>query len=272
MPATGSSGKPTYSLSIRLHAGGFSFYLLNTVRLSVLEVEDYAYDGNLSSVETLKRAIEGSTLVSRADGGVVYCVVADRSVQVPLEYFRKEEAKTMLGMVFAKPIEGKVHYNILSHVELAQVFAVGSDIERVLSARLGQIRFYHSHSMILEKMWGVQQGGMRRLFAYFDEEGMFVFHFKDRRLVFANSFSVDSVENVVYFLLSVWKDLELSAMNDVCVCLGYNSMLGDIVVHTRKYLQQVEQPVVSDLFRHPLSAEGSATLPFDVQTLLAQII
>ena len=129
-------------------------------------------------------------------------------MQVPLECFRKEEAHALYRLTYAQEKTGKTYYNILPHLEIAQIFTVDHEVERILNQHFPGIRFYHSHTMILEKLWLLAQQDKRQLYAYFDEKEVFVFGYRAQQLCYANTFPADVADNAVYFILSVWKDLK----------------------------------------------------------------
>ena len=124
MQETGNNQSQTYNLSIRLHADGFSFYSYNPTRTEPVAIEDYIYHEEESVAETLKKAIAQSAIVRKRNNPVVYGLVTGLSMQVPLECFRKEEAHALYRLTYAQEKTGKTYYNILPHLEIAQIFTV----------------------------------------------------------------------------------------------------------------------------------------------------
>ena len=95
------------------------------------------------------------------------------------------------------------------------------ETEHLLRLAFPGIRFYHSHSMILEKLWLLQrQDTPKTLYACFDGNQAFLFCYKEQKLQYANTFPADKADNAAYFLLSVWKGLGLDAGEDTCVLAG----------------------------------------------------
>ena len=154
MQETGNNQSQTYNLSIRLHADGFSFYSYNPTRTEPVAIEDYIYHEEESVAETLKKAIAQSAIVRKRNNPVVYGLVTGLSMQVPLECFRKEEAHALYRLTYAQEKTGKTYYNILPHLEIAQIFTVDHEVERILNQHFPGIRFYHSHTMIIGKGCG----------------------------------------------------------------------------------------------------------------------
>lgn len=134
--------------------------------------------------------------------------------------FPEEEAHALYRLTYAQEKTGKTYYNILPHLEIAQIFTVDHEVERILNQHFPGIRFYHSHTMILEKLWLLAQQDKRQLYAYFDEKEVFVFGYRAQQLCYANTFPADVADNAVYFILSVWKDLKMDVRQEECILLG----------------------------------------------------
>lgn len=271
MQETGNNQSQTYNLSIRLHADGFSFYSYNPTRTEPVAIEDYIYHEEESVAETLKKAIAQSAIVRKRNNPVVYGLVTGLSMQVPLECFRKEEAHALYRLTYAQEKTGKTYYNILPHLEIAQIFTVDHEVERILNQHFPGIRFYHSHTMILEKLWLLAQKDKRQLYAYFDEKEVFVFGYRAQQLCYANTFPADVADNAVYFILSVWKDLKMDVRQEECILLGNGNIKDDTAQLLARYLQNVRNTNAADIYRRSTLARNQQ-LPFDLLALWVHVI
>jgi len=271
MQETGNNQSQTYNLSIRLHADGFSFYSYNPTRTEPVAIEDYIYHEEESVAETLKKAIAQSAIVRKRNNPVVYGLVTGLSMQVPLECFRKEEAHALYRLTYAQEKTGKTYYNILPHLEIAQIFTVDHEVERILNQHFPGIRFYHSHTMILEKLWLLAQQDKRQLYAYFDEKEVFVFGYRAQQLCYANTFPADVADNAVYFILSVWKDLKMDVRQEECILLGNGNIKDDTAQLLARYLQNVRNTNAADIYRRSTLARNQQ-LPFDLLALWVHVI
>ena len=269
MQATGNNPNELYHLSIRLHADGFSFYGYSLDGIETVDIEEYAYSQNEPIEETLKRALEQSKLIAKNKQGFAFCLVCGPCIQVPLEEFRKEDAGHFLKLTYSGGTNGKTYYNILPHLEIAQIFTVSSNLEMVLRHYLPNIRLYHTQTMMLEKMSLINNYNAQRVYVYFHEKEMFVFGYKEQKLCFSNSFPADQTDNATYFILSVCKDLGISSEQGECIFLGENHIKKEVVKQTRSHLPCIKDVKASDIFRRP-SLARNPKIPFDVLVLLAQ--
>lgn len=262
---------PAAVLCVRLRRGGFTFYVVAAGDKRA-EREEYAYAGAEGKAERLARAARESPLVRGKDIGAVYALATGAWACIPLECFRKEEAPRWLRLIYSGGKEtGRTYYNILPHVETAVVFVVEGAVERTLKTQFPDVRFYHSMTMVMEKLSQMPRQGRRALYVCFDEERAAVFAFDaDERLEYANEFPADVPENAAYYILSVWKDLGLDVRKDEVALLGAGALKEAAGRLLRKYVGVVRDVQAGDIYRKPLSAEGGA-VPADVQALLANV-
>lgn len=271
MQATGNNQNQAYSLSIRLHADGFSFYSYSPNEAEAIKEENYRYQEGESRTACLEKALAQSVLTKRQSYLSVYGLIIGPSVQIPLESFHKEEANTLFRLTFAQEHTGKIYYNILPHLEIAKVFSIDKDIETLLRKHFPGIRFYHAETMLLEKMLPFESREKQRLYVYFHEQEMFVFSYKDQKLQYANTFPADQTDNAAYFILSVWKSLSPDSREGECILLGENPIKAGCAQTLGKYLHNVKPLSSADIYRRYTPARNTQT-PFDLLTLLVNVI
>ena len=78
---------------------------------------------------------------------------------------------------------------------------------------------------------------LRRLYAHFNGRQLFVFSYDKGQLAFANSFETNDLNNQVYFLLYVWKQLGMRQRKDVCIIIGDDQ---DLREELRKYILNIQ--------------------------------
>ncbi len=272
MQETGNNHDQPYSLSIRLHADGFSFYGYDPAMTRMAGVEDYVRREGENIAETLRRAIAQSAVTGKKKcPSAVYGLATGPAMQVPLECFRKEDVHALYRLTYDREKTGKTYYNILPHPEIAQIFTVDREVEHILGQCFPGTRFYHSHSMILEKLWLLARQDKQQLYAYFDEREIFVFGYREQRMRYANTFPADVAANAAYFILSVWKDLKLDVHEGECILLGDDDIKDDTARLLSRYLQNVTNAGAADIFRRFVPAQDRQ-VPFDLLALWAHVI
>lgn len=270
MQATGNKHKQPYYLSIRLHADGFSFFSYNLEGVETVAVETYSYKADERPEETLENALTNSSLIKSDRYEMAYGIVHGPAIQVPLEQFRKDDAANLLRLTFRNSQIGKIYYNILPHLEIAQVFTIAQNLEETLKRHLPNIRLYHSQTMILEKMSGFGDTDEHQLFVYFQEKELFIFGYTDQHLRYANTFPIETPENTLYYILSVCKELGINDSEGECFLIGEHESKSSIAETLNKYIHKVKNATSFNIFRSSALARNKR-VPFDILALFANL-
>lgn len=266
MQETGNNLSYTYNISIRVHADGFSFYCYNPHNVPAIKKESYIFSSEKTPTECLEEALSQSSLLKQEDK-VVYGLINGPSIQVPLEHFKKEEASSLLQLTYSQQKENKIYYNILPHLEVVKIFSISKDLEEVLCRHFPSIRFYHVHTMIMEKMAVHKTAGKQQLFVYLYDKDIFLLKYQSQALHYANTFPADTTDNIIFYILSVWKLLGMNAETDECIFLGDHQLQNGIISILNQYLRNIRTLMNSELYKR--SAAGNLPdIPLDVLSLL----
>ena len=96
---------------------------------------------------------------------------------------------------------------------------------------------------------------------------IFLFHYKNNKLLFANEFKADNHQSALYLLLHVWKNLEFDAYTDECIFLAPGEYELALMEKVREYLKSVYELSPTVLFRRT-ALTRIPQIPFDLLTLL----
>ena len=114
MPATGNNSYTPLSLSIRLRADGFSFFVCDVQSNSLIQGEHFAATEACPLPELLQRELARPEYFNRQIVQA-YVLVCTPSTHVPLEAFRRDEATELFACTFPHQsiIDHRVAYTIL---------------------------------------------------------------------------------------------------------------------------------------------------------------
>lgn len=164
--------------------------------------------------------------------------------------------------------EHRVHYNILPHLEIAELFTIPQNIEQILLKQFPAIHFYTQNAMVLERT--VQQcpsDNVQTLYVYFYAQRVFIFHYQNKKVRFANEFAIVTVSDALYYILNVWKRLELNQENDRCILIQPENAPENITTQLSQYLRHITVADMKEWFgQAPLSRIKD--IPFDILSLL----
>ena len=100
MPATGNKSYHPLSLSIRLHADGFSFFVCDPQTSSLVRGEHFRRSADVPLAQQLQQELCRPDYFNRQIDQT-YVLICTPSTRGPLEEFRRDEAAALYGLTFA---------------------------------------------------------------------------------------------------------------------------------------------------------------------------
>lgn len=273
MPATGNKPFTPLSLSIRLRADGFSFFVCDVQTGTLIEGEHFSLSEEQPLAEQLLRQLARPEYFNRQIDQA-YVLVCTPSTHVPLEAFRRDEATQLYDFTFPKALttSHRVAYTILPELESVELFAIDRDVEEAVLQYYPTARFFASRAMLSERLRRYADDSYadgRQLFCCLSDGGVDVMQFADGRLRYANNFGEHQPSNIQYYVLNVWQMLAMSAEADTLVVVAEESFPGlkDIRHGFGLYLRNVEVVAPASLFPNVALAR-ERNMPLDLKALL----
>lgn len=270
MLETGNNTNQAYSLSIRIHADGFSFYSCNPLTDKGFRKEDHLIESETDLIEQIRSAIKRSVLIHEKPHAQFNLLLQSPVVHVPMEQFKKEEAEWLFNMCHSRTeISQQILYNILPQLEIVEIFQIDELLHSLLRKEFPSIKIYAQNSMLLERMASHQNqyDNSKKLYIYSYNKRIFLFHYRNNKLYFANEFKTETHQSALYLLLHVWKNLGLDVYTDECIFLAPGEYELALMEKVREYLKSVYELSPTVLFRRA-ALTRIPQIPFDLLTLL----
>ncbi|MCR5779200.1 MAG: DUF3822 family protein [Bacteroidaceae bacterium] len=268
MPATGNKSYHPLSLSIRVYADGFSFFVCDPQTSSLVRGEHFRNAEGVPVAQQMMQELGKPDYFNRQIDQA-YVLICSPSTRVPLEGFHRDEAEAIYAFTFAHEdmTRLRVAYTILPQLESVELYAIPRDIEETILQFYPTARFFASRAMLMERFLNYDKdvdSAYRRLYLSPEAGGFTLLAFDNGHLAFANTFAVSSTADALYFVLNVWQTLGLQAMKDHLVLCTADDELRKAVA---EYLMHVDVLSDIDLFpRVPLTREKE--VPADLKALL----
>ncbi len=273
MPVTGSKSYRPLCLSIRIYAGGFSFFVCDQQSNTLVCGEHFQLKDNELLADRLLLEL-GRPDYSNRQIDLAYVLVCGPTTHVPLEEFRRDEAVALYDFVLGRggnTSDRRVAYTILPQLETVELFTLPRDVEDVVLQYYPTARFFASRSMLMERLLHVEENAddaCRRLYLCAEADGYSLLAFDQMRLQFANTFEIASVADALYFVLNVFQTLGLDAEADHLVFVAPSAERDrQLQTQLAEYILHVDSLTPADLFPHVrLAAEPQ--MPVDLAALL----
>ena len=272
MPATGNKSYHPLTLSIRIFADGFSFFVCDPQTSSLVRGEHFLR-GDEPLATHLQRELNRSDYNNRQIDQV-YVLICTPSLHVPLEEFHRDEAAAFYAFSLAEQDMSRlrVAYTIQPDLESAEIYAIERDVEDTILQFFPTARFFASRAMLMERLKRYEDSSdehYRRLYAVISAEGLEVVFFHDRHLLFANSFEATTNIDIQYFTLNVWQMFNLDSEQDRLELIVETNEKQAQTLHVdfSAYVRHVDRLSAATLFSHvPLADENQ--VPIDLKALL----
>ena len=246
--------------------------LFLSVTSSLIRGEHFRLADSLSLAEQLTQELTRPDYFNRQIDQC-FVLVCTPSTRVPLEEFHREEAAALYALAFdqGNAAEQRVAYNILPQLESAEIYAIPADVEEAVLQFYPTARFFASRAILMERLLLLEEDQpeqQRRLYVCSETDGYSLYAFDGRRLRYANTFQIASVPDALYFILNVWKQLELDQQKDSLKLLASQDENNEELRQAlSEYLLNIEALSPADIFpRVPLAREKQ--VPVDLMALL----
>ncbi|MBW9200242.1 DUF3822 family protein [Bacteroidales bacterium SW299] len=230
-----------YTLSIRLSTDGFSFAIhpdeggedvlfrtfhVNPQHSMAANVKEF-----LAETDTLKHAFRQTNIL----------IHTSRYTPVPFELYEDDQTELLFYQNLPKQNNEIILCNILSKSNIAILFSIDKLTHQLLSDYFPKARFFASISPTIEYLTlrSRKNGNSRaEVFAILHQKSLDLLAFKNQKPVLANSFKASNMNDKCYYLLNLWKQLNLDQQQDV-LYVDSKQPKQDLMKSLALYLQNI---------------------------------
>jgi len=234
-----------------------------------IDYEPYVVKSGVSMAANLRDAFKKSRLLQQVPPRVHVLIDSD-VLLVPVEQFEEDTMADMHRHAFPGSGSDVVLYNVLPALNAVAVFAVNKDLRMVLDDHFSDVTMV----TLMQPVWRhLHQrsftGSRQKLYAYFHEKRLELCAFQQNRFKFCNTFKAERAHDSLYFLLYVWKQLQLQPEHDELHIVGDIMDSEWLVAELKKYLQNAYVINPSADFNRAQVTEIKG-MPYDMQTLFVK--
>ncbi len=229
-----------YTLSIRLSTDGFSFSIYNPIYEDAQSLIEKEIDTSLSFTANLKNLFNESDFLKYSYKRVNIMIVSKRFTMMPLELFEEEQTELLFYHNHPKIENEIITYNILKKNNIVIIFSIDKSIYNFLKEQYPEAHFYTQASPLLEYFsLKSRLGNSKKMYASIRKNGLEIFCFERGQLLLANTFDCKQTEDLIYYLLYIWKQLEFDQERDELHLTGVLSNKETLMNELKRFIQQV---------------------------------
>ena len=255
------------TLSIRISTNGFCFCGYTPSLPDSLQYHFFVPDKERSLASNFGKAIEEVPFIRTGENYNVKAIIeCEEYTCLPNEYDSKQDYKQHYRLCFPK---SDSNIEIAANKLNAQGFTIIFPIERNLYEKiqeLGEVTFYTPASIMAGFTYSMHAEEGKYMLAYIQNRQALFISIKDNNVELINTFRSSNGQDILFYLLSIWKEQGFSQGEDTLYLCGDRS-IEELLLVTGKFIKNIKRLNPNRIFTSNLlnKIEG---IPFDLQALI----
>ena len=215
-----------YRLSIQVSLDGFSFSILDMVRGKFVVLKHYDLSqqkGYDQKADKLRQILSSDQHLHPSFKQSVALVVTRKSTLIPETCFQEKDLKSYLSFNHDLDELDEIHFNLLEEISAYNVFTIPNPISNILLEHFGKIPYYHHGLPFLHYQLDNASSAKRTAALSIFEQFIDIGVFSGKNLLFYNTFQWSTHEDILYYLLYVYKQFNLDVNSNELQISGSTS-------------------------------------------------
>ncbi len=251
----------------------FSF-LISDAQQKVLALKSYAYRKAINATYPLATGIKdlcrSDELLTANYRSIRIGLLTDKNTLIPAPLFQKEEKGTYLKQVFEYGAQDRLRSDLLTGMELRNVYAVDAEVFRALESFFPDAKLYHGHSPVIQgfhKLAALQSE--HQVYINVHERQVQVMAFRGKDLLISNVFPFETSSDFIYYVLMIYQQFELKPEVVPLTIAGWIVEDSEIYHLLYRYIRLLNLVQAPDYYRFPeeLRQQGQLAHFFDLCSL-----
>tara|TARA_R110002051_G_scaffold66817_5_gene121046 strand:- start:716 stop:1549 length:834 start_codon:yes stop_codon:yes gene_type:complete len=202
-----------HKLSIQISLNGLSFCVLDTVDNNILASENVVFEREVNPLELLKKVKEifEKYKVANVSFSEVIAIHKNQLFSlVPTALFDEDELANYLKFNAKILTNDVIVYDELESNDLMNVYVPFMNVNNYIYELFGEFEFKHSSTVMVESLLNTPQPGNDSFcYVHVGDKQMEITVVSNKKLLLHNSFSYNTKEDFIYYLLFTLEQLKL---------------------------------------------------------------
>ncbi|WP_080902686.1 DUF3822 family protein [Parabacteroides sp. Marseille-P3160] len=228
-----------FTVYLRLDPGGLSFSGYNTKEEGSYFFVKVVFDKDKPYLESLKDYFFSHEFLTYTYKKVFVIPFPSSYTLVPEEIYLPEEKEQILAFNFASK-NGKALNNNCKESQVEIVFDIDRQVYEFCCRSLTNPQFIHPIRPLL-RLWKKQSQNClpKQMYVILQKESMDIACYERGQLLFANSFGFEHSEDIIYYILYVWKQIDMNQLIDQIRLTGEPTLCNQVLDRLQIYLQYI---------------------------------
>jgi hypothetical protein len=230
-------------LSIQFSLDGFSFCVLDTISNKDIYFSTYSFEETLNSPEDLLKTIE-SIFKNDSNLQIEYDAVSvihqnNLSTLVPTKYFNEDDLATYLNYNIKTLKTDFIAFDNVNIIDAKNVYVPYVNINNYLFQNFGEFNYKHHSTVLVEKLLKTECSIDKTMYVNVFKNSFDIVVLENKKLIFSNSFSYDTKEDFIYYILFTSEQLQLNTDEFNLYLTGEIKKSSEIYKITYNYIKNI---------------------------------
>mgnify|MGYP001738070644 FL=1 len=228
--------------------------------------ESYNVNNSISVAANLREAFKKSELLQSGYKRALVAIDAP-TMLVPLDEYREQDAETLYKHTLKWQRSEDILTSTMPKLNAVAVFAVSKDLKMVVDNHFENIQVQPQMQAVWTHLYKYAFAGIRqKLFAYFHDKRMEVIRFQRNRFEFCNSYVANSTQDILYYLLYVWKLMGMDRGDNELYLAGNVPNRDELCTELQQFVNRYHVLEVATDFNNVAMATQKE-IPYDLKAL-----
>ncbi len=239
--------KDTYSkdVSIQFSLGGFSFCISNSITKEIQHFTTHTFEEPIATPELLLSKIEelfNDFKALKQDFDTVTVIHQNNlSTLVPTPLFNENELKVYLEYNIKTLTNDFIAFDSLSQLDIKNVYVPYININNFFFQQFGEFEYKHYSTVLIDKLiLHSKNNSEKQFFVNVAETSFDIVVIENSKLLFYNSFSYNTKEDFIYYILFTAEQLKLNPEKFLLYFIGDVEKDSEIYHITYQYVRNVD--------------------------------
>jgi hypothetical protein len=232
-------------ISIQFSLDGFSFSICNSITKELQHFTTHIFDNSIATPELLLSKIEelfNQYSILKQDFETVKIIHQNNlSTLVPATLFKEEELQLYLDYNIKTLSNDFIAFDNLSQLEIKNVYVPYININNYFFQQFGEFEYKHHSTVLIDKLiLYCKNNTEKQFFVNVTASNFDIVVIENSKLLFYNSFSFNTKEDFIYYILFTAEQLKLNPEKFLLYFIGDIEKNSEIYDITYQYVRNVD--------------------------------
>jgi hypothetical protein len=241
-----------YSLSIQVSLDGFSFLIVHSSEKKVIAYKNTPLkisNKNLLA-RRLKEWLEAENLFKKTFNSVFAFIFTENFTLVPDEYSGDNQIENLTTHLFQHDLNNKLIENKIDDLNAKLIFMLPIEVMNVLHLQFNNnVKIIHPVTNLLK--YPVESKKRNSAVILTTKKYFYLIITRNTRLILANSFQAEHLNDLVYHVLNTFQQLEIARSETDLYVSGLRNDNSEIEDMLKLYFENISNLKISGLITNP---------------------